>query len=339
MSTINSVHDEQKLYPTQYSILRSAIKKNCNISAECKIYFGDLAVLSNANGYCFASDAQLAEMQGVAVITIKKWNHILEREGFIVRETTSVSYYSSDEKLRWKRKRKIFVFEDGNAHDSEIKKKIAMVYEDIPSTDGIRKHTFNKNKTIKENVRTFPASLSEEVKIPLVKDPPPDPEDSSLQEKLDMLCWVEASDSDKLAIAKGLQLQNLEKCLACYALNGTEVTGFRKWMFSCAEKKYWNSYDPIEIDMAISHNRLKQCLFIDGKQNDWLGCLNITKDKLCARAVGKSVSIDIHSMNFENIKRFCKNFNEQYLNTIVKWVLVPSMPNQSRVGYFNFKTI
>jgi len=104
----------------EYAILKSPIRECKNIPPEAKIYFGELVVLSNKFGYCFAFDEQLAKMKGVSIKTIERWNMLLEKEGFIRRDTKSVPCtMENKDKFKWKRKRKIFIFENPSNNFTE----------------------------------------------------------------------------------------------------------------------------------------------------------------------------------------------------------------------------
>lgn len=74
-----------------------------------KIYFGCLAALAKKEGYCYASDKSLAEMKGVSVRTIERWNQKLEKLGYINRVVKNIPYRNSDNRMLWKNSRRIYV--------------------------------------------------------------------------------------------------------------------------------------------------------------------------------------------------------------------------------------
>lgn len=105
----------------------SFVRLNKSLPASCKLYFGDLVGLAQQEGYCWAEDKDLAEMQEVSVRTIKYWNQLLEAAGFIRRETQNVSYRNEKGLLRWRKKRRIYI-------TGGFQKKIAEGQEVAPPT-------------------------------------------------------------------------------------------------------------------------------------------------------------------------------------------------------------
>jgi hypothetical protein len=100
--------DYQKLEIPYVCVIPSAVRLNKKIPDAAKIYLGELVVLAGKFGYCYASDEQLAEMKEVSIATIERWHLLLEREGFIWRDTKNIPQ-KIDGKLHWKRKRKIYL--------------------------------------------------------------------------------------------------------------------------------------------------------------------------------------------------------------------------------------
>ncbi len=104
------------------AIIPYAVMSDKEIEANAKLHYGCLAGLAKKEGYCWASDDQLAEMHGVHKSQIKRWHNSLEKKGHIRRQTENRPYRSDDGKLLWKKERKIFVMEGFSNNVSERRK-------------------------------------------------------------------------------------------------------------------------------------------------------------------------------------------------------------------------
>lgn len=124
-----------------------------------KIHFGCLSGLAEKEGYCWATNEQLAGMHGVAVIQIKKWLDQLEDSGFIRRETTNRSYRDETGKLLWKKRRRIYI---GDAYS----RKSSDRYENEPSANNFKDFTEMGEETKEADKKTE------------ANGPPPDLENS-----------------------------------------------------------------------------------------------------------------------------------------------------------------
>jgi len=114
---------EQKLDYPYLAILPYEVMKVKKIPAAAKIHYACLVGLSKKEGYCWATDEQLAEMHEVDISQIKRWNLILEKKGFISRETKNVTYRSDDHKMLWKKNRKIYVNDGFSRKEADSDKK------------------------------------------------------------------------------------------------------------------------------------------------------------------------------------------------------------------------
>lgn len=124
-----------------------------SLPANAKIHFGCLAGLAQRNGYCWATDIQLAEMHGVSVSQIVRWHDKLEAENFIKRETENVSYRDSEGRLLWKKKRKIYVGDGFSKKDCETSKNAHI--NDICKNehiDDMRKNAHIKSKPLNRDI-------------------------------------------------------------------------------------------------------------------------------------------------------------------------------------------
>lgn len=106
--------EEEKLYLPRFCVVPLDARLDPNISDGAKIYLGELNVLANRYGYCFASDKQLAEMKGVGERTIKRWHDELETNGHIYRQTWREHYKNKDGKgVLIRSKRRIYIKDSG----------------------------------------------------------------------------------------------------------------------------------------------------------------------------------------------------------------------------------
>ena len=93
-----------------------------SITDTCKLYYGQIVGLGKKCGYMWATDEQLAQMKGVSIRTIERWNTQLEHAGHITRDTKN--YLCKDEKTgkdKWIKKRKVY-FTDGFKPKETLKK-------------------------------------------------------------------------------------------------------------------------------------------------------------------------------------------------------------------------
>lgn len=101
--------ESQELFLPLHCLIPIEVREDKEIPSEAKIYFGELNVLSHKFGYCFASDESLAKMKGVSIKTIERWHKVLEKRGYIFRDTKNMPTKSDDKKLHWVKKRRIYV--------------------------------------------------------------------------------------------------------------------------------------------------------------------------------------------------------------------------------------
>lgn len=101
--------NEIALEMPHYCVIPYEVISNKNLTPNAKIHYGCLAGLAKKEGYCWATDQQLAEMHGVNISQIKRWNKSLDDNGFIHRDTSNKPVHNRGEKLRWVRLRKIYI--------------------------------------------------------------------------------------------------------------------------------------------------------------------------------------------------------------------------------------
>lgn len=72
--------------PSYYSILTAEVRYCKEIPANAKLLYSEITALTNAYGFCFASNNYFAERYGVTPQAVSKWINILENKGFIKLE-------------------------------------------------------------------------------------------------------------------------------------------------------------------------------------------------------------------------------------------------------------
>lgn len=110
---------ETKLDLPYLAVIPYNILIDNDLNPAAKIFYGCLVGLSKKEGYCYASDEQLAEQHSVDVRTIKRWLKSLEEKGFISRHTKNVPYKTDEGKLIWRKKRKIYTGSGFSRKESE----------------------------------------------------------------------------------------------------------------------------------------------------------------------------------------------------------------------------
>ena len=100
--------------PYRISIPREVLSDK-TLQHGARLHYGLITALAKKEGYCWATDEQLADAWQVSVKTIEKWNRSLQKAGHIRRETESKQYKEKErqdgKKCRWlwKKRRRIYV--------------------------------------------------------------------------------------------------------------------------------------------------------------------------------------------------------------------------------------
>ena len=111
--TDQSAETEKLLHLPKFCIVPLEARLDHTLTDSAKIYLGEINVLTNKHGYCWASNEQLAKMKGVSVTTIKNWNRELKKRGFLEIDSWKEHVKEQGAKgLRIRSKRKIYVIEE-----------------------------------------------------------------------------------------------------------------------------------------------------------------------------------------------------------------------------------
>lgn len=139
---------ENSLELPYLAVIPYSILSDKDLEANAKLHFGCLAGLSKKNGYCWATDDQLAEMHEVSTRQILRWMKALESKGYIRRVTENISYRDAEGKLLWKKTRRIYVNDGFSKNVCEHDKNVTINERDKNVTIDER----DKNVTYKEEI-------------------------------------------------------------------------------------------------------------------------------------------------------------------------------------------
>lgn len=108
MSKIES-NEHKKLDHPYLAVIPYNILSDKNITDGAKLHFCYLSALAKNEGYCWATNQQLAEVQGKSAKTISGYNTELKNSGHIEIEENHIPYRTEEERLLWKNRKKIYV--------------------------------------------------------------------------------------------------------------------------------------------------------------------------------------------------------------------------------------
>lgn len=74
-----------ELIPSFDAVIPSYIRYDSNLSNDAKLLYGEIRALTNAYGFCWASDDYFARLYNVSTKTIRRWLANLEDAGHIIQ--------------------------------------------------------------------------------------------------------------------------------------------------------------------------------------------------------------------------------------------------------------
>lgn len=77
---------EQITTPAYYAIIPSDVRYDKRLIQGAKLLYGEITALTNAKGYCWATNDYFMKLYGTKRITIQRWLKSLEDAGYIQRE-------------------------------------------------------------------------------------------------------------------------------------------------------------------------------------------------------------------------------------------------------------
>lgn len=72
-----------KAHPSYYCVIPAHVRYNANLTNLAKLLYGEISALSNALGYCYATNSYFARLYGVSTRTITSAIAQLEQVGAI----------------------------------------------------------------------------------------------------------------------------------------------------------------------------------------------------------------------------------------------------------------
>lgn len=156
------MEEQQKSY---YAIIPANVRYDKDLAPNAKLLYGEITVLCNEKGYCWASNQYFAELYGVSVPSVKRWVNSLVNKGYVYRTLT----YKPNSKEVDKR---ILSIDSGikidttsvqKCYDPSIKNNTSSsIKNDTDNNTSINNTSINKEKNIKkENVNSVIAEYTE----------------------------------------------------------------------------------------------------------------------------------------------------------------------------------
>mgnify|MGYP001216075081 FL=1 len=68
-----------------YAVIPADVRYDEDLPANAKLLYGEITVLCNERGYCWASNSYFAKLYKVSVRTVQTWINALEKKGYINR--------------------------------------------------------------------------------------------------------------------------------------------------------------------------------------------------------------------------------------------------------------
>ena len=260
-------NNPEKLYLPKFCIVPLAARLDKDLTPAAQIYLGELNVLTNLNGYCWASDEKLAEMKSVSVRTIKNWHTELADKGFIKRDTWRVHVKVPGKKgLQIKTHRKIYVCEEPSKKDAEGQKSAPRSegQKSAPRSEGQKSAPITKEplKGKKEDYKpATPESTPSAVVVP-----------SCLND-------LEVNQTLRLKITKDYSLEEIEvavkRCLR-WKSRGSDHVGV---MTALSQAATWYDEPTKEEKIELNREFLRSLDYLDEK------IFGITKVFVCSKHI------------------------------------------------------
>ncbi|TXH56684.1 MAG: helix-turn-helix domain-containing protein [Desulfurellales bacterium] len=72
--------------PTFYAVIPATVRYDKSLPPNAKLLYGEITAMTNAKGYCWATNSYFAELYGVETATVSRWISALERAGHLAVE-------------------------------------------------------------------------------------------------------------------------------------------------------------------------------------------------------------------------------------------------------------
>lgn len=77
------MENDKTLKPSYFSVTPAEVRYSKDLPDGAKLLYGEITALSNKHGYCFASNAYLAELYDNDIRTVQRWIGQLQKHGFV----------------------------------------------------------------------------------------------------------------------------------------------------------------------------------------------------------------------------------------------------------------
>lgn len=282
--------------PNYFVIIPTHILDDDRIDDATAILFGRIASLSNNKGYCFASDQYLGKLTGVCGKEVGKRLLVLEKFGYIKRETKKVGMY-------WDRK----IYPNFN-YETATRRTRARQMEGIETA--IRRKEQDKNKKQQPTGSDEPvcqSSSHEESNTEKSKDTPKANASLLLKQKMDCLKNEQQlgtlSDSQIMQLSKNHTLEDIRSAVE-YFRTQDNIEKPYSWLSNCIRKKFWENADPEEIKQVSLFDSFKTAINVLCDKNGLKRCTSTAKDYIHVNA--SSRGFELHSKDFRSEERICQ---------------------------------
>ncbi len=72
-----------KIHPNYYAVIPASVRYDKELPAAARLLYGELAALSNQEGFCWASNRYFANLYGATTRSVQNWLNDLEARGYI----------------------------------------------------------------------------------------------------------------------------------------------------------------------------------------------------------------------------------------------------------------
>ena len=143
------------------AVIPHAVLADQDLQPNAKLFYGCLVGLAKKEGYCWASNEQLAEMFGVKPRIVARWLEHLGKKGFISREVQNTPHLDQ-KKFFWKTERKIFVHDAFSRNVCEhVRKDMSGHVQKYMPIGDVQKDTVN-SKSLNEQEKKCIKKFSKE---------------------------------------------------------------------------------------------------------------------------------------------------------------------------------
>ncbi len=86
MNDLEKILEENENKPNYYAIITSDVRYDKDLSSSEKLMYGEISALTQAQGYCWATNNYFAQLYNVDKVTVSRWINKLRDKGYIIVE-------------------------------------------------------------------------------------------------------------------------------------------------------------------------------------------------------------------------------------------------------------